>query len=87
MDWRGDYLFIHRLESSDNSEINVKKLIQDSWEGILSNHPVWFTNEESKDVRLNMNMWILKTLYFQIVVLEKTLESPLYYKEIQPVKS
>ena len=87
MDWRRGYLFIHRLESSDNSEINVKKLIQDSWEEFLSIRPVWFTREESKGVWLNMNMWILKTLYFQIVVLKKTLESPLYCKEIQPVKS
>ena len=87
MDWRGDYLFIHRLESSNNSEINVKKLIQERWEGILYIHPVWFTSEERKGVWLNMNMWILKTWNFQIVVPEKTLESPLYCKEIEPVKS
>ena len=29
--------------------------------------------------------WVLKNWYFQIVMLEKTLESPLDYKEIQPV--
>ena len=32
-----------------------------------------------------MNMWILKTLYSQILVLEKTLENPLNYKEIKAV--
>ena len=31
--------------------------------------------------------WALKNLCFCTVVLEKTLESPLYYKEIQPVHS
>ena len=31
--------------------------------------------------------WALKNWYFQTVVLEKTLESPLDYKEIQPVHS
>ena len=29
--------------------------------------------------------WVLKNWFFQIVVLEKTLESPLDYKEIKPV--
>ena len=29
--------------------------------------------------------WVVKNLYFWTVVLEKTLESPLDYKDIQPV--
>ena len=29
--------------------------------------------------------WVLKNWFFLIVLLEKTLESPLVYKEIQPV--
>ena len=46
--------------------------------GFSSSH-VWMWELEYKE------SWVPKNLRFWIVVLEKTLESPLYCKEIQPV--
>ena len=46
--------------------------------GFSSSH-VWMWELEYKE------SWVPKNLCFWIVVLEKTLESPLYCKEIQPV--
>ena len=37
------------------------------------------------DVRVGLESWVLKNWWFWTVVLEKTLESPLGCKEIQPV--
>ena len=46
--------------------------------GFSSSH-VWMWESEYKE------SWALKSWYFWTVVLEKTLESPLDYKEVQPV--
>ena len=45
----------------------------------FSNSHAWLWELDYKE------SWVLKNWYFWIVVLEKTLESPLYCKEIQPV--
>ena len=48
---------------------------------VFSSSQVWMWNLHHKEG------WALKNWYFQIVVLEKTLESPLDCKEIKPVNS
>ena len=45
----------------------------------FSSSHIWMWELDHKE------RWALKSWYFQSVVLEKTLESPLDYKEIQPV--
>ena len=45
----------------------------------FSNNHVWMWEPDHKEG------WVLKNWIFQIVVLEKTLESPLDSKEIKPV--
>ena len=49
--------------------------------GFFSSHVLWMWELDHKEG------WALKNRCFQIVVLEKTLESPLDCKEIKPVNS
>ena len=56
----------------------VNKSLSSQGYGFSSSH-VWMWELDYKE------SWALKNWCFWIVVLEKTLESPLDYKEIQPV--
>ena len=47
---------------------------------------LWFFQESCMDVRDSKESWALKNWCFWTVVLEKTLGSPLDFKEIQPVQ-
>ena len=66
-------------QSIQNQKHHIANKDQSSQSYVFSNSHVWIWELDHKDV------WALKNWCFQIVVLEKTLESLLDWKEIQPV--
>ena len=67
------YYFANKIISLLSSNI-----LSSQGYGFSSSH-VWMWELDCEE------SWVLKTWHFWTVVLEKTLESPLHYKEIQPV--
>ena len=87
--------WVSSAASSDNSTIPIRysptlTSVYDYWKNHSSNYKTFVGKVMSLLFstlsRLNhKNGWALKNWYFWIVVLEKTLESPLDSKEIKPV--